>query len=351
MFIRAAASISPQSSFEQLLKTPSLPAGDSLTCTEPDYTTIIDVRMIRRMSRIVKMGVAAAVDCLKRGETDTPGAIITGTAYGCLADTELFLTKMIEQNETLLTPTAFIQSTHNTVGAQIALLLKCHHYNNTFVHRGSSFENALLDGITLLKDKQASNVLVGGIDEQTPTSHALLSRFGLFRQSNTEHTSANEHNRYRTKNGEGASFFLLSEQSSGNDLAELKGLYTFYKPSNQREIEVHFSRFLVEQNMSPQDIDLIITGHNGNAKDDIVYDRFLKSIDPDKPAAQFKHLCGEYPTASSFALWLSSNILNCGSIPESCWMNKRNSIRSLNNVLIYNHYQNNYHAFYLLSAC
>ncbi|MBW7890827.1 MAG: beta-ketoacyl synthase chain length factor [Chitinophagaceae bacterium] len=351
MFIRAAASISPQSSFEQLLKTPSIPEGNRLTCIEPDYAAVIDAKMIRRMSRIVRMGVAAAMDCLKRGETEMPGAIITGTAYGCLADTELFLTKMIEQNEALLTPTAFIQSTHNTVGAQIALLLKCHHYNNTFVHRGSSFESALLDGITLLKEKQASDVLVGGIDEITPTSHTLLSRFGLFRQSNSDHASVNDHQRYGAIDGEGTSFFLLSAQSSDNDFAELKGLYTFYKPSTQREIEVHFSRFLVEQNMSPRDIDLVITGHSGNAKHDVVYDRFLKSIDPAKPAVGFKHLCGEYPTASSFALWLGSNILRSGAIPDSGRINNRNSIQSPKRILIYNHYQNSYHAFYMLSAC
>ncbi len=46
-----------------------------------------------------------------------PGAIITGTALGCLEDTVTFLTRMIELNEELLPPTAFIQSTHNTVAA------------------------------------------------------------------------------------------------------------------------------------------------------------------------------------------------------------------------------------------
>ena len=57
----------------------------------------------------------------------------------------VFLRKMIEFEEKMLSPTAFIQSTHNTVGAQIALLLKCHHYNNTIVHRAFSFENALTE--------------------------------------------------------------------------------------------------------------------------------------------------------------------------------------------------------------
>src|SRR5690606_5551866 len=117
---------------------------------DPDYKQWIDVKQIRRMSRVVKMGVAAANLSLEAAGLTAPDAIITGTAYGCLDDTGVFLKKMVEQQEEMLTPTAFIQSTHNTVAGQIALLLQCHGYNNTFVNRGFSFENALLDAMMIL---------------------------------------------------------------------------------------------------------------------------------------------------------------------------------------------------------
>jgi 3-oxoacyl-(acyl-carrier-protein) synthase len=119
-------------------------AGSRLACTEPEYKEIIDVKLIRRMSRIIRMGVVAAMECLQEAGVKQPDAIITGTAYGCLEDTGLFLTKMVEYNEELLTPTAFIQSTHNTIGAQIGLMLQCNNYNNTFVHRGFSFEKRFI---------------------------------------------------------------------------------------------------------------------------------------------------------------------------------------------------------------
>ena len=108
-----------------------------------------------------------------------PGAIITGTAFGCLEDTVTFLTRMMEQNEEMLPPTAFIQSTHNTVAAQIALMLKCHGYNNTFVHKGISFESALLDAMMLLKEQEADNILVGGTEEMVDASFKVLTRLGL----------------------------------------------------------------------------------------------------------------------------------------------------------------------------
>lgn len=51
-------------------------------------------------------------------------AIITATGLGCLADTEKFMNALMDNREQMLNPTAFIQSTFNTVGAQLALLLK-----------------------------------------------------------------------------------------------------------------------------------------------------------------------------------------------------------------------------------
>src|ERR1700712_3432973 len=130
-FLRSIASISPQQSlepdlfFRERIKT----ANNYFKSIEPDYSQLIDSKSIRRMSRIVKMGVTAALTCLKTAAVENPAAIITATAYGCLEDSSSFLRRMIEFNETMLSPTAFIQSTHNTVGAQIALLIKSHNYN------------------------------------------------------------------------------------------------------------------------------------------------------------------------------------------------------------------------------
>ncbi|MFT3701941.1 MAG: beta-ketoacyl synthase N-terminal-like domain-containing protein [Agriterribacter sp.] len=346
MYIRATASISPQQSFEQLSAQPAAIQGNRMNCAEPDYTTYVDPKMIRRMSRIIKMGVAAASQCLRECNVTMPDAIITGTAYGCLADTEVFLSRMIEHDETLLTPTAFIQSTHNTVGAQIALLLKCHNYNNTFVHRGFSFESALLDTITLLNEQQLGTALVGGVDEITNTSHTLLSRFNLYKKTPVTPESLFEQNEKGTIAGEGAAFFLLSPQASGNDYAQLKGLYTFYKPSSGAEIENHIQSFLKEQQVNVGDVDLVITGENGDSKNDAVYKNVFASIFSEKPSLRFKHLCGEYPTAAAFALWYTANILKTGKVPANSGLSSNPRY-----ILLYNHHNNIHHSLYLLCSC
>ncbi len=59
------------------------------------------------MSRIVKMGVVAAMTCLRNASIENPAAIITATAYGCLEDSSAFLRRMIEFEEKLLEPDCF----------------------------------------------------------------------------------------------------------------------------------------------------------------------------------------------------------------------------------------------------
>ena len=126
-FINGIGNISPQSTFgnNDLLSSIKSYSDNRLTAIEPDYSEWIDPKLLRRMSRIIKMGVASAMCTLKEASIEKPDAIITGTAYGCLEDTGIFLSKMITNKEQALNPTPFIQSTHNTIGSQIALLLQC----------------------------------------------------------------------------------------------------------------------------------------------------------------------------------------------------------------------------------
>nr|MBP6286516.1 beta-ketoacyl synthase chain length factor [Ferruginibacter sp.] len=238
MYIRATGNISPQRTFGHwpLADAPVAYTSNRLSCIEPDYKEFIDPKLIRRMSRIIRMGVAAAMECLQEADVKVPDAIVTGTAYGCLEDTNSFLRKMVEFNEELLTPTAFIQSTHNTIGAQIGLMLQCNNYNNAFVHRAFSFESALLDGMMLLKEKDASHVLVGAIDEIIDTSHTILSRFGLYKQGAVSNLDIYGSGSKGTIAGEGASFFLLAAEPSATDYAKLEALHTFYKPAGENEI-------------------------------------------------------------------------------------------------------------------
>jgi 3-oxoacyl-[acyl-carrier-protein] synthase II len=346
MYIQSTAAVTPQASFETILTQPDTYSGDKLPCVEPDYTTYIDSKQIRRMSRVIKMGVAAAMDCLKAAGIQQPGAFVTGTAYGCLADTEAFLSRMVSFNEELLSPTSFIQSTHNTVGAQIALMLQCHNYNNTFVHRGFSFENALSDASLLLAEKEADNVLVGAVDEIVDASHAILQRFGLYK-NREQSVALLEQPGKGTMNGEGAVFFLVNGEKQANSMAKLNEVHTFYKPVSNAAIELEIDRFLTSQDITIDEVDIILTGLNGDTGNDAAYTSLQSSVFNNKPLSGFKHLCGEYPTATAFAVWLAANILHTGKLPASVGKNAQAPKR----ILIYNHQQHIHHALFLLTAC
>ena len=277
------------------------------------------------------MGVAASMTCLRNGKIENPAAILTATAYGCLEDSSSFLRRMIEFEEKLLSPTAFIQSTHNTVGAQVALVLKCHNYNNTIVHRAFSFENALTESILLLKEG-IGPVLVGAIDEITDDSHAILSRFGLYRNSSS----------YA---GEGAAFFLLDKEPGKTALAVLKGLHTFYMPESEDIIENSILEFLNKNETTMEQIDLILSSHKGSFKNDELNVQSSDSFYQGKPFFPFKSLCGDYPTSSGFAMWMAAVILKEQMTPF--WMEE--SMPPYRNILIHNCSNDTHHSLILIS--
>ncbi|MFD2146716.1 beta-ketoacyl synthase chain length factor [Mucilaginibacter antarcticus] len=352
VYIRSASAVSAQNTFGNapFLTEPVAVTGTRLSAIEPDYKEFLDPKLARRMSRIIKMGVAAAMQCLRDADVSMPGAIITGTALGCQEDTITFLQRIIEMEEQMLPPTAFIQSTHNTVAAQIALVLKCHGYNNTFVHKGISFESALLDATMLLKEGDANDILVGGTEEMTDTAFKILTRLGLYKRwpiSNLDLLNVKSNG---TVSGEGAVFFTLTDKPSEDNLAELVANRTFFDASGNFDVDAKIKAFLAEHSSTIDNIDLVITGKNGDTKNDSVYEALDQSLFANTSKAYFKHLSGEYATSISFGLWLASNIIKQQTVPAVVTNGKINN-DAPRKILIYNHYQNTYHSITLLSAC
>lgn len=110
----------------------------------------------------------------------------------------------------------------NTIGAQIALLTGNHSYNNTYVHRGFSFESALLDAALLLQEGEASTVLAGAVDEMTPALHAILGRMGCWEKAPP---------------GEGVTFFLLSGKLAADSRVAIQDMEMFSGTYPDSEID------------------------------------------------------------------------------------------------------------------
>jgi 3-oxoacyl-[acyl-carrier-protein] synthase II len=335
IYINGSSCISLQPTFESKFEKIKEYLCTELHCIEPDYTKIIDPKYLRRMSRVIKMGLATSLAALKQSQNPKIDSIITGTGLGCLEDTENFLSKLSDPNNRMMNPTAFIQSTHNTISSQIALLLGNKGYNCTYTHSGMSFESALDDALLAIKNNEVENVLVGAYDELTPTLLTLLKRLQLIRKQPVLNTLIIEYTAKGYIAGEGSAFFVLSNNIISKSSVEISGFNIFYKP--EKETLVSFIKDLNEESNNW----VVFLGKNGDISNDKTYEwiepYFKKSM-----LFNYKHLCGEYPTSSAFGLWLGVETL-CGNTNI---VNKESK-----NILLYNNYKNNYHSFIRLHKC
>lgn len=144
----------------------------------------------RRMGKLMKSSLLSSLTALEQAGVEMPDAVITGTAYGCLENTERLLRQIDAEEEESISPTYFMQSTHNTIGSNIAIKLGCHGYNSTYSQRGDSLEWAIRDAELLIRSGKCRTVLVGCHDESTPTLKGMLDRIGMSYFSTPVHSIA-----------------------------------------------------------------------------------------------------------------------------------------------------------------
>ena len=273
-YIKSTSSVSHQPSFQNKGFSGFIsPLTDVSELIQPNYKEYIDAGLLRRMSKILRMSVACAIDSLKMAGVGQPDAIVVGTGLGCLLDTEKFLNNVLTL-EGMLPPTSFIQSTHNTIAGQISLSLGNHGYNMTHTQNTLSFEHALLDAMLLLKEG-SQNILVGAADEHIPFLDEVAENLGL---SKTPLTS-------------GTSFFTLSNEPE-NALAEIVDVDAIGFVENGDEA---ISEFLVKNGYGISDITRVFAA--GGFRE-MHWQQGVEIFD-------YLKYSGLYATASAFGLHLA----------------------------------------------
>lgn len=347
VYINSAACISVQDTLSENFSEHLKPENSTqvLKAIEPNYKEFIPPAMIRRMSKTVKMSSVASTLALREAGIEKPDSIIVGTGMGCSQDSEKFLKNVLENNEEFLTPTFFIQSTHNTVAGQIALGLQCHGYNFTYVNTSSALEFSLLDAKLQILDGEAENVLVGSTDEKT---NRIMELYQLSNTIKKEENLPSDYLNSKTEGviwGEGSSFFVLGKDKNENSYAQLKDIQITNKLESD-ETEKFIREFLVKNNLKNEEIDAVILGYSGDSKSDIYYKK-ASEIFQNSSLLYYKHLSGEFNTASGFSTFMACHILKNQEIPRVMMINniKKDEIK---NVLLYNHLKGNDHSLVLL---
>lgn len=304
---------------------------------EVAFKDVIKSGSLRRMSKGVKMGMYAGLKALESSNLDEVDAIVTGTGMGCLLDSDQFLTQITSGSESFVTPTSFIQSTHNTVASQLALYTQNHGTNLTYVNGSNSFEMALLDALCMLKSGEESSVLVGGVDEISPMRMKDLERIGLV---NTATGSSG------TPYGEGAHFLVLSQEEHAENLAELVSVTLFSQATN---FNFEIDSFLKREGMSLEEVSAVVIGINADAVDAVHYASFIQYTSK-LPQMHYKHLSGQYDCSSGYGLQCALDALKSQEIPAVLSFNQLKSA-NLSSILLYNQYMGGYHSLVLIKTC
>jgi hypothetical protein len=350
-YINGLGCISAQKTFDTVfLEEAELNVNDTvLALKTPIYKDFIPPVAIRRMAKGVKNGIVASTLALRDAYIENVDAIITGTGMGCIEDSEKFLKAILDNDEQFLTPTSFIQSTHNTVGGQIALGLQCKSYNLTYVNGSVSFESALFDAKMKIEEEEASSILVGGIDETADYTMSLFKLASFLKQENQSPYTVLNATTKGVVFGEGATFFVLENEIKKNTIAEILDVEILNK-LEIAEVENKIISFLALNNLKLADIDALVLGYNGDVDSDLYYKELSNSTFINTPQVYYKHLCGEYDTASAFGLWVGAKIMQTQTIPAVVKINAlENSVYKT--ILLYNQRNGIDHSFTLITKC
>jgi hypothetical protein len=343
LYIRQTACISPQEKiFDNDPEVLNHAVDGKLIAKEPTYEGI-PPGILRRMGKAVRIGVGTALQLIKKDELQD--GIIIGTANGGMEDCMKFLEQIIEYDEGVLSPGNFVQGVPNAIAAQIGLLSRNKAYNITHVHRGLAFENSLIDAIMQLKEQPKSSYLVGAVDEISSFNYNIELLKGNFKTSSVAPKDFYNPGLKGAIAGEGSAMFLV-DNNKENSIARLTGIDTIHTSDTEivkNKINYFINKYLPES----ETIDLFLSGENGDEQTLKYYTAIESVINKNIPTARFKHLCGEYSTASAYALWLSCQLFQSQSIPTH--LMKSNSVpQKLNRILFYNNYAGTQHSFMLI---
>ena len=260
-FIHNYSTISKGNTFNQGIIDGCINFKIATDIIHPYYNDVIAGINLRRMSVTVKMSLANTIKCLPGNKVD---AIVVATGLASIHNSELFLCSLIDPEQSILSPTPFINSVHNTISGEIALHTQNKGYNSTYSQGSLSFEGALLDSILLTKE--GKNVIVGGVDEAVPILDKMWTE---------------------SKFTTGSTFFNLSHNKE-HSLAEI---------SNCIITKEDQLISLMDTEFNPEE-DFIISGASTCNK--------LEKIN----AFNYSKYSGVYMTNSSFGLQLAVEILN-----------------------------------------
>jgi len=174
-----------------------------------------------------------------------------------------------------------------------------------------------------------------------------MDRMKFFKPSGTVNSTDFYNREHGTVAGEGSAFYALSNKPSKEPGVCIREVAVFSFTTAAQTIHNTFELLKKAGIAKP---DLLLTGHNGDTANDSVYDHFSALLDCNDRVMHYKHLCGEYATATGFGMWVAAEILKRKPLPKQFYETRIDN-DAVNTILIYNQQENEHHSLILLQAC
>lgn len=304
IYIQAAEQISYQQPLsEEWMKEPVMHDEPLVHAVNPAFRDYIPANEARRMGNLMKRALVTSLKVLRETGIEHPDAIVTGTSIGSLDYTERFLDALTENGEETLSPTYFMQSTHNTVGSALGIYTKTHSYNTTYSHGSLSFDLAVQDVWMQMQLGKISTALVGGHDEMVEAYFLHLQKAGYVGVAGM------------VPCGEVAMSMLLSTQETPQHLCELAGIRICHCTDNDR-LSLQLAGLLHDAGITLDEVSAVMIGVNGNPENDKGYREMTEALFSQKPLLHYKHIFGENYTAPAFGLYAAAHCLHQGLVPS-----------------------------------
>jgi hypothetical protein len=234
------------------------------------------------------------------------------------------------------------------VAAQIGLLTKNHGYNITHVQSGLAFEFAMIDAAMMLNENPLNNYLLGAVDDIYIGNYYTEYKAGWYKKEDISNKVLYETSSPGSIAGEAAVMFLVNGKENGS-IANVRAVDTLHC-EDEIIMKEKLRDFITKHMPANEKIDLLLTGENGDDRLLKYYATCESVVKDDVALARFKHICGEYPTATAMGLWLCCTIFQNQHIPVHMIKKPSATQTKYKNILIYNNYRGIQHSFILVSG-
>jgi 3-oxoacyl-(acyl-carrier-protein) synthase len=255
-------------------------------------------------------------------------AVLLGTACAEEGDEIAFLEHLVKRGEKGARPAYFVNSVKNALASQVALTFGWPGENQTFHHDALSFETALWYGARLLCANRAERAVVCGVDALAEFAEIQGHLLGQLHTDPTQLAPLSGRGPPGGRGslpGEGAAAFIVAPPgTTASPLGRIVGVRSRGPLEREPRLDASQELRFVEQAVADMgatmgDIGLVLLGANGDPELDRNYAAIAAGLRPLVPRAAtgvYRHLVGDFATASALGLALAVRTVAEQAVPE-----------------------------------